>query len=367
MMGTSDETQTLANGQVFIQYSAEPHHPMINVTTVLGKVVITKNPCFHPGDLRILEAVDIPGLRHMVDCIVFPQCGSRPHPNEISGSDLDGDEYFVCWDELLHSIENQIPMDFPKAKKKRLESDITVPDIVEFVANYIQNDNLGIIANTHLALADYEKDGLFSSSCIELAKMHSDAVDFPKTGNAPSLQSFKSPEKYPDFMMKRDKLQYTSSKIIGKLYRQCRFLLSKTQFQAFFDGIGESNMTVLPLSQIDIENAILQRNIYNESILQIMNAYGIENEAEACTGLVESPRSRRGCLKNETYNVEKAIRSQISVVFERTRTEFFRDFGGEKNLSELESIIISRKALAWYTVTYEDRLEHPNNYLVFLG
>lgn len=258
MMGTSDETQTLANGQVFIQYSAEPHHPMINVTTVLGKVVITKNPCFHPGDLRILEAVDIPGLRHMVDCIVFPQCGSRPHPNEISGSDLDGDEYFVCWDELLHSIENQIPMDFPKAKKKRLESDITVPDIVEFVANYIQNDNLGIIANTHLALADYEKDGIFSSSCIELAKMYSDAVDFPKTGNAPSLQSFKSPEKYPDFMMKRDKLQYTSSKIIGKLYRQCRFLLSKTQFQAFFDGIGESNMTVLPLSQIDIENAILQ-------------------------------------------------------------------------------------------------------------
>lgn len=69
-MGTSDETKTLAYGQVFIQYSTEPHHPMINVKTVLGKVVVTKNPCFHPGDLRILEAVDIPGLRHMVDCIV---------------------------------------------------------------------------------------------------------------------------------------------------------------------------------------------------------------------------------------------------------------------------------------------------------
>lgn len=364
-MGTSDETKTLAYGQVFIQYSTEPHHPMINVKTVLGKVVVTKNPCFHPGDLRILEAVDIPGLRHMVDCIVFPQRGSRPHPNEMSGSDLDGDEYFVCWDERLHSIKNQIPMDFPKAKKKRLESDITVPDIVEFIANYIQNDNLGIIANTHLVFADYERDGIFSSSCLQLAKMHSDAVDFPKTGNAPSLQNFESPKEYPDFMMKRDKLQYTSLKIIGKLFRQCRFLLSKTHFQAFFDGIGVSDITDLPLSQIDIENAILQRNVYNESILQIMNAYGIENEAEACTGLVESPKSRRGCLKGETYNVEKALRSQISVLFERTRTEFFRDFGGEKKLSELKSMIISRKALAWYTVTYEDRFRTPNQLLSF--
>jgi RNA-dependent RNA polymerase len=62
----------------------------------LGDVLVTKNPCLYPGDFRKFTAVRVPQLENYIrDCIVFPQNGPRPHPNEISGSDLDGDQYWV--------------------------------------------------------------------------------------------------------------------------------------------------------------------------------------------------------------------------------------------------------------------------------
>jgi RNA-dependent RNA polymerase len=53
-------------------------------------------PCLYPGDFRKLNAVNVPKLQSCIrDCIVFPSKGSRPHPSEMSGSDLDGDKYWV--------------------------------------------------------------------------------------------------------------------------------------------------------------------------------------------------------------------------------------------------------------------------------
>jgi len=101
MFGIVDEYAVLEYGQVFVQYtmirenklslSKEEEEENSDRTEILiGKVVITKNPCHHPGDLRVFDAVDHPALRHLVDVVVFPQKGHRPHSNEISGSDLDG-------------------------------------------------------------------------------------------------------------------------------------------------------------------------------------------------------------------------------------------------------------------------------------
>ena len=68
---------------------------------MLGDVLVTRNPCTHPGDLRVLTAVDRPELRHLVNVIVFSTLGERPNCQMMAGGDLDGDVYFVSWDKDL--------------------------------------------------------------------------------------------------------------------------------------------------------------------------------------------------------------------------------------------------------------------------
>ncbi|EDO37749.1 predicted protein, partial [Nematostella vectensis] len=64
-----------------------------------NKVAVIRNPCYHPGDVRVLKLVrNKPELNHLRDCIVFPVRGRRPHALECSGADMDGDKFFVTWD-----------------------------------------------------------------------------------------------------------------------------------------------------------------------------------------------------------------------------------------------------------------------------
>lgn len=95
MMGVMDETGVLGPGQVFVQYTViksqgegDDNNTVVKnrKTIVTGRVVVTRNPCLHPGDVRQLNAVDFPELRHLVDCVVFPSRGPRPHPNEMAGN-----------------------------------------------------------------------------------------------------------------------------------------------------------------------------------------------------------------------------------------------------------------------------------------
>lgn len=114
--------------------------------------------------MRIFEAVDVRGLHHLVDCVVFPAKGPRPHTDEMSGSDLDGDKYFVTWYEKLlpPRRENVDPMDFTSPDKIVLSRPVEVSDMIQFVSDYIKNDQLGIIANAHLVHADHDEKSMLT-------------------------------------------------------------------------------------------------------------------------------------------------------------------------------------------------------------
>lgn len=96
-----------------------------------SEVMVVRNPCYFVGDIRVLKLVkDRPQYAHLSDCIVFPTRGARPHADESSGGDLDGDEFFVSWDEELIPRWRSLPFDYsytsplmvvPKAIKKYFE------------------------------------------------------------------------------------------------------------------------------------------------------------------------------------------------------------------------------------------------------
>lgn len=123
---------------------------------------------------------------------------------------------------------------------------ITVTDMVKFVCEYIEKDNLGVIDNTHKALSDSQ--GMDSESCITLAELHSLAVDAPKTGKWAKVSREILVEVkdagYPDFMMKASKKTYESVRILGKIFRRSKRCSSATQIAA--SGQANIGQKVLP-------------------------------------------------------------------------------------------------------------------------
>ena len=183
--GVLDETGSLEYGQIFAKLSNVSKDGISNDDYFIleGEVMVTKFPCLHPGDVRKLIAVNIPALGHIKDCLVFPSKGPRPHTDEMAGSDLDGDEYALFWNcDLIFGGDNIPAMHFPTGKTQELDHKAEVEDILDFYCDYILSNNVGLLANAHLANADIFEDGIFNEVCMSLANKYCVALDFVKTG-----------------------------------------------------------------------------------------------------------------------------------------------------------------------------------------
>ena len=149
--------------EVFVQLSKGPRDKPSIIT---GPMILARNPSLHPGDIRVVRAVDVQALRHLKDVVVVPQTGDRPIVNMCSGGDLDGDDYLVIWDKALLPHEwNHPPMDFTPAQKIPLGRPITPDDLTSFFVTYMKNDNLSRIAVAHQAFADFMDEGVKSEKC----------------------------------------------------------------------------------------------------------------------------------------------------------------------------------------------------------
>jgi len=50
----------------------------------------------------------------------------RPHPNECSGGDLDGDLFFISWDNDLIPCQTEAPMDYTGRRPRIMDHKVTL-------------------------------------------------------------------------------------------------------------------------------------------------------------------------------------------------------------------------------------------------
>ncbi|KAI0011382.1 RdRP-domain-containing protein [Xylariaceae sp. FL0662B] len=277
--------------QIFLQVpktGTKPGEPA-NYTVITGICVVGRNPSLHPGDIRVVEAVDVPALRHLRDVVVFPANGDRDIPSMCSGGDLDGDDFFVIWDPQLIPAEwNYAPMVHEAPKPKELKRDVRVTDLIQFFVRYMKNDSLSTIAHAHLAMSDTLDDGPRDPRCIELAQLHSNAVDYPKTGLEAHLSESLRPRKFPHFMEKAPYKSYRSTKILGQLYD----FVTMIDFTPKYDGpFDERILRRYNISDDMLKNARIIKRQYDKAIRQIMNQREIKTEFEVwSTFVLTKPR-----------------------------------------------------------------------------
>ncbi|KAL0386113.1 UNVERIFIED_CONTAM: RNA-dependent RNA polymerase 1 [Sesamum radiatum] len=318
MMGCLDETGTLEYGEVFVQFSGALRR-QFNEQSIMFNDYMSKE------------------YNYIVK--------GRPHPNECSGSDLDGDIYFVCWDPDLIPPRQVPPMDYDPAPTTGLDHDVTIEEVEEYFTNYIVNDSLGIISNAHTVFADKEESMALSEPCLALARLFSIAVDFPKTGIPAEIPSYLRVKEYPDFMDKPDKTTYESKRVIGKLYREVKDIAPHTtSSKSFTKEVARRSYD--PDMEVDgfkdyIDEAFDYKTEYDYKLGNLMEYYGIKTEAEILSG---------GIMKaSKTFDRRKDAEA-IGVAVRSLRNEARSWF---KKGSDSDDPYA--KASAWYHVTY-----HPD-------
>lgn len=369
LMGCLDELGLLEQGQCFIQVSS----PCVENAflkygesfksrkerkeVIKGTIVFAKNPCLHPGDVRVLEAIDVPELKHLVDCLVFPQKGDRPHSNEASGSDLDGDLYFVTWDERLipPGKSSWPPMDYTAAEAKDEPQPIVHQDILTFFIKNVSSENLGRISNAHVVHADQSDYGAMDEKCIKLAELAAEAVDFPKTGKIVKMPPSLKPKLYPDFMGKDSSLTYKSEKILGRLYRKIKDAAnedSHSNLITAYEDIPYDLDLELPYVQDYLSDAWELKCSYDRQLNALLGQYRVEKEGELVTGHICS-------MAWATYNSKKQgdVKERVKHAYNMVHKKYrglFEELGLDVD-DEERAVMYERKASAWYQVAYHPK------------
>ncbi|KAK4102128.1 RdRP-domain-containing protein [Parathielavia hyrcaniae] len=326
--------------QIFLQVPDPRDRGAYKVITNL--CVVGRNPSLHPGDIRVVEAVDNPKLRHLRDVVVFPLHGDRDIPSMCSGGDLDGDDFFVIWDpKLLPAEWSHPPMNYSAPKPLTESKASTAKSLASFFVLFMKNDRLPLIAHAHLATADYEVEGAKHKKCLQLAELHSTAVDYVKTGVPAKWNKKLDPRKYPHFMEKAKAKSYRSTGVLGKLYD----MVDRTVFDSRENYTLPFDDRILKQYQLDhamLKEARKLKTQYDIAVCRIMGQLEIRTEFEVWTTFVMS-KPRVGT----DYKVQERVGHEAAGLKKQFR-DLCLKVAEERGFDRLEFVA------AMYRVTWEE-------------
>lgn len=225
-------------------------------------------------------------------------------------------------------------------------------EIQKFFVDYMINDTLGAISTAHLVHADREPKKALSKQCLELATLHSMAVDFAKTGAPAEMPRVLKPKEFPDFMERADKPMYISQGALGKLYRAATIGPKANEnpdpVWSYDHELEVDNFEAL------LETAKFHKELYAEKMTALMNFYGAESEDEMLTGNL---RKKSAYLQRDNRRLTE-MKDRILISVKSLQKE-----AKEWLYSSCKPQQHPKMASAWYHVTYHPAFsssETPN-------
>ena len=342
LMGVIDETNTLEEDQVYIHLIYSTENSKIN-KILNQKVVIYRSPSLYPGDIKILNAVNNSFLDHMINVVVFSKKGKRPTFNQLSGGDLDGDRYFILYnDYIIKHIKdtNCEPLEDPKYSNSEKNNNniktekITIEDSINCMIKSTSNNLIGQICDNHLSFADESKLKAKDPKCIKLCKLFNQEIDASKTGNFINPSILKREQlikkKRPDFLsngIANKNRIYQSPGILGKLYRK---IDKKKLYDNFRNNFFEKAIRRNYIIDNDfitkncfqyLANAYIIYQDYKINLCNLMKKYNFCTESELFLSLrvFKNNRGYRGKANSyilELNNLIDYIGNEIKDTFE---------------------------------------------------
>ncbi|KAK7064732.1 RdRP-domain-containing protein [Favolaschia claudopus] len=328
LIGVSDEWDCLEEGEVYATVADSRTGLNLELT---GRILITRSPQIHPGDVRFVTAVRRPQLAHLQNVVVF-SCSLYP-PKEYT---------------VANTAE---PGKYEAVPYKEVAWDCTVSDVADFVIDFIKSDLLGYISILHLRISDLKEEGPNCEDCLKLAEYASHAVDFNKRGQAVNFTELPRPPNplKPDYLSGEGvnpstlmaDVYYPSRKILGMLYRsvpdedyhpdQAELRQQQTGGAEIEDALASLSLRRLGLASLSdpIGEDLLEEmreilDAYTDQLMIIAKTHTISkranahlSEAELVSGTIQErydPRKRReavSAMNLQTGELVKAIRYEF--------------------------------------------------------